>query len=384
VSVSSKPHLLFIAQCYHNRGGVEEHIRSLTAGLEEHYTISVLAPENGRLLLIQSQQVTASLPADPPVWPLTPYHLAQTEQSLCALIERIRPDIIHVQHFLNWHIGLFDQLLEYRLPVVVSFHDFYTVTPYFTMQGAANPAVALGEEYNRLVFGTDIRPYLEKRLAAIRSSLERCRAWVAPSAFLAEQLSLVLPLPYQIIEHGITPFHAQPLQSDAAGRFGCIGSKLPQKGWMELLKAFQILRHTHPQAELYFFGGGQEAPPQSSPGVQFFGAYAPEELPEILSRFEIGVVPSLFPETFSYVLSEHWAGGKAVAASHIGALGRRVSDGENGRLFLPGNIESMVEVLGWFLESSDWRSWSAPPVKTSEAMAREYHLLYQQLLNKAE
>ena len=357
------------------------HIRALEAGLADRYDIYTLAPEKNQLEVIQNQDVLFRLPADEVVFPMTPYQQPQTERALAQALERIQPDIIHIQHFHNWPIGVIDQLLETRKPVVMSFHDYYAITPYFTMQGAANAHVALSPEYSQLVFQADITPYLQKRFLSIKKSLERCRAFIVPSNFLAEQLRPVLPLPYQVVPHGIRSFQPQPLVREAKNRFGCIGSKLPQKGWMELLKAFQILQSKHPKAEIVFFGGGQKAPAQASPGVQFHGAYNQEDLPFLMSQFEIGVLPSLFAETFSYTLSELWAGGKPVAASRIGALSERITPRENGLFFEPGNIQSMVETLGWFLETDEWREWKLPEVRPVSDMLEDYHNIYRSLLN---
>ena len=379
----AKKNLLYLMHCYHNRGGVEEHTRALAKGLAEDFNIDIVAPENGKLLLIRNGAVASTLPADKAPWPITPYDLPQTNRSLEQFLNQLKPDLIHVQHFFEWHIGLFEQLTRFGVPVISSFHDYYAVTPVYTMQGAPSPAVALGAEYNKMVFGADITEYLQKRLGALQKSLAGCSAFVVPSNYLAQQLSSVLPFPYRVIEHGIDAFIPLPLEPGAEKRFGFVGSKLPQKGWMELLKAFQILREKHTEAELYFFGGGQQSPEKSSPGVQFFESYTQENLPQIMAQFEIGVIPSLFAETFSYVLSEQWMGGKAVAASRIGALGERITDGVNGKLFIPGKIDSMVETLSWFLESESWRSWKLPEPRSSAAMLSDYRELYNSLEQKS-
>jgi glycosyltransferase involved in cell wall biosynthesis len=144
---------------------------------------------------------------------------------------------------------------------------------------------------------------------------------------------------------------------------------------MELLKAFQILKAELPNIELHYFGGGQGAP-AASPGVTFHPAYEAEQLPEIMSSFSVGVIPSLFPETYSYVLSELWMAGKPVAASRIGSLAERIRDGENGKLFTPGNVPSMIETLRWYAQSDEWRSWNIERPRKMETMLDDYKKLY--------
>ncbi|MFN8390706.1 MAG: glycosyltransferase [Bdellovibrionota bacterium] len=380
---ASKPKLLYVLQCYHNRGGVEEHTRSLAEGLSDDYHIRLVAPEDGKLVVVENGSVSNTLPADQFPWPCTPYRLPATEASLSEIVSEFAPDLIHVQHLYGWPIGTLDQLAATGIPLAISFHDYYAVTPYYTMQGAPTPEVALGKEWNQLIFQTDISAYVTKRFSVMQQSLAKCQAFIVPSSFLAGQLSRVLPFPYQVIPHGIVPFEPGPTLDDARTRFAFLGSKLPQKGWMELLKAFQILQPNYPRAELDFYGGGQKSPERASPGVRFLPAYTHDDLPKIMQQYAIGVIPSLFPETFSYVLSEHWHGGKPVAASNIGALRERITDGVNGRLFEPGNIDSMVETLSWFLESETWRGWSLPNARRLGEMLADYRTLYQSLLNRS-
>lgn len=381
---SKKPKLLYVLQFYHNRGGVEEHVRALAEGLAGDFQIRIIAPENGTLVVVENEQTIASSPCEKDVWPVTPYKLPLLEQGLAAALADFKPDLIHVQHMYNWHVGVLDQLADTGAPVIVSFHDYHVITPYYTMQGAPTPAVALSPEYCRLTFRAEIHDYIVKRFNLIGNSLGRCRCFICPSPYLVNALGSVLPYPFQAIEHGIEPFKPKPVVKGAERRFGCIGSKLPQKGWMELLKAFQVLREQKPEAELYFYGGGQKPPEKTSPGVKFLGSYTKEDLPEIMSQFGIGVIPSLFAETFSYTLSEQWAGGKPVAVSKIGSLGDRVQDGVNGRLFQPGDTASMVETMRWFLESDEWKSWTLPVPRHVKDMVEDYRRLYGSFLESSD
>ena len=58
-------------------------------------------------------------------------------------------DVIHVQHFLHWPLTVIDRAVDYGVPVVVSFHDFYAVTPLFTMQGAEDPEQTFTAAWSR-------------------------------------------------------------------------------------------------------------------------------------------------------------------------------------------------------------------------------------------
>ncbi|HVW26682.1 MAG TPA: glycosyltransferase [Polyangiaceae bacterium] len=81
--------------------------------------------------------------------------------------------------------------------------------------------------------------------------------------------------------------------------------------------------------------------------VVFHGAYRRETLAERLANAGCHVValPSVGAETFSLVLSEVVAAGFPVIASHLGALGERVSEGDLGWLFDPFDPRSFAAVV---------------------------------------
>lgn len=375
--MTKRPKILYLVHFYHNRGGVEEHVRALAKGLNDEFELYILAPEEGRLVLIQDGRIIRSYSADKVAWPISPYRQESLESATAQVITEIEPDIIHVQHFLHWHVGVFEQLLSTKIPVVLTFHDYFVITPFYTMQGAGSPEVALTKEYCELIFQADISEYVNKRFNILKDVLNGCRAFICPSKSLSTALSSLLPLEFRVIEHGIESFTPEPSSvANTTTRFGFLGSKLPQKGWMELLKAFQVLRQELPNIELSFFGGGQGAP-AASPGVSFHPSYGQEDLPRIMSQFDVGVIPSLFPETYSYVLSELWMAGKPVAASRIGSLAERVEEGKTGRLFTPGDISAMIEALRWYAESTEWREWKIARPRLLRDMLEDYRVLYR-------
>lgn len=80
---------------------------------------------------------------------------------------------------------------------------------------------------------------------------------------------------------------------------------------------------------------------------QLGGQYIPHldrrEVPGILGRQDILVVPSLFPEPFGLVVLEGMAAGCVVLASDIGGLPASV--GSAGHLFPPGDADALADLL---------------------------------------
>lgn len=380
-----KPRILYLSHCYFNRGGVEEHTRDLATGLDTDFDIRIVAPGEGRIAVIERGQLCFTLPVDDPVWPITPIYQPTTFRSLQEIISSFAPDLIHVQHFYNWPLGMLELVTSSSIPTVISFHDYYAVHPIYTIQGAADTIEALTSQYSITALGQDITPYLQQRKDYLDNCFAKAKSLVVPSNYLAQELRKVYNRDFRVIEHGIPGMELDPPTTSDRIRFGSLGSKLVQKGWLELLAAFSQVRARGYDCELLFIGGGAAEPPEGLPGVKYHGPYDRTQLGKLLPLFDVGVLPSLFAETFSYVLSELQAGGKPVAASKIGTLGDRITDGINGRHFKAGDIEGIANTLIWFIENEDtWRSWRIPKPRGIGDMLNDYRSLYLQLIGRTQ
>lgn len=71
--------------------------------------------------------------------------------------------------------------------------------------------------------------------------------------------------------------------------------------------------------------------------VSFLGWMPPDEMPGLLRRFDVLLLPSIWPEPFARVLLEGMISGLVVVATPTGGTPEIVIDGENGLLFSPGN-----------------------------------------------
>src|SRR5262245_26508854 len=134
MAAPEQPRLLFLLHQYDNLAGVELHTQALADGLRNRYDVAIAYPAAGQLCLRHAGTLR-TFPADPPAWPVTPHRAPGTEQGFARILDAVQPDLIHIQHFLHWPLGVIDQAVAAGARVVVSFHDFYAITPLFTMQG---------------------------------------------------------------------------------------------------------------------------------------------------------------------------------------------------------------------------------------------------------
>jgi glycosyltransferase involved in cell wall biosynthesis len=76
--------------------------------------------------------------------------------------------------------------------------------------------------------------------------------------------------------------------------------------------------------------------------VLFLGWMPPAEMPELLRKFDVLVLPSSWSEPFSRSVLEGMISGLVVVATHIGGTPEIIVDGENGVLFMPNDPDDLA------------------------------------------
>lgn len=126
-----------------------------------------------------------------------------------------------------------------------------------------------------------------------------------------------------------------------------------RKGFENLLKALETIRKNNKNFSLHLIGDGPEREKLEglvkefhlNDHVRFWGYNQKEELPKFLAISDIFVFPS-FIDIWGLVLNEAMASGLPVVASkYAGATYDLVTDGVNGFVIDPYNIEEMAEKI---------------------------------------
>ena len=84
--------------------------------------------------------------------------------------------------------------------------------------------------------------------------------------------------------------------------------------------------------------------------VRAYGSYMPEEVPQILSRVDWVIVPSIWWENSPMVIQEAFANLVPVICSNIGGMAEKVTDGVDGLHFRvndPRDLARAIEIGGY-------------------------------------
>lgn len=87
--------------------------------------------------------------------------------------------------------------------------------------------------------------------------------------------------------------------------------------------------------------------------VSFLGWLPPQEMPELLRKFDVLLLPSIWPEPFSRAVLEGMISGLVVVATRTGGTPEIIVDGENGLLFMPNDPEDLAKKLAHLVDDPE-------------------------------
>ena len=252
----SRTKLLFFLHNFHNRAGTEEHVKTLSAELKADYEIAFLFPEDGDVVLrLADTGEEKSFGGEPVEAPFFVKEHPLVNEGIIKALTSFNPKLIHIHHLFNWPMNALETVLDFAqenaVRTLLTFHDYFSLTPIFTMQGVNTVEEAMSEKYSIAFFGKDIREFLIQRQEYFRNQFQRINLFITPSEFAARTIHEIYKLEFKVVPHGINLFTPKP-KVPGKLRFGYVGSLLPQKGWRELLKAWSVAKVQG--AELHFYG----------------------------------------------------------------------------------------------------------------------------------
>jgi glycosyltransferase involved in cell wall biosynthesis len=322
-------------------------------------------------------------------------------------LEQVRPDVVHVQHLMGLPVGLVRSIQRRGLPFAITLWDFWWVCANAQLLTNYGQQVCDGPKAYlncaRCALARADRPRLWPALPAaagmlgwrshlLRRVMAAADALIAPTEFVrrwygshdAPMEKLVTIQPGLEYPESVSPQKQGP---DRPVRLAYIGGLSWQKGVHVLVEAFRGLQGA---CELWIAGDESFDPPyvarmraQAVPGVRFLGRLTREQVWETLAQVDVAVVPTLWYETFSFIVSEAFAAGLPVVASRLGPLADRVRDGVDGLLLPPGDVAAWRTALQRLISDpallARLRANVRPPL-TLEEHTEQIEALYTRLV----
>ena len=310
------------------------------------------------------------------VWQLIDTWNPQVYRHLRAIIQRERPDVVHVHKMRGLSPAVWSAAAaEQCVPIVHTCHDYEVVSP----EGLLDSTVGRMALARHPV----LRPY------------QAARAWwsravhviTAPSRFTLDTVTglgffdrarpLVVPN-----SHGFRAAELASLThtvSEPPGdtfNYLYLGRLETVKGIDVLLRAFAAIAAAAPHVRLDVAGDGSRGDAlRAAYGglsqVRFHGHVAGDEKRRLIAAADALVMPSIVREVFGISIAEAYAFGKPVIAARIGGMPELVRPGQTGLLVEPGDEAGLQEALCALAADRDRARAMAP---ACAAAARAYTL----------
>jgi len=400
VATPPRPRILYVISTA--TGGTPQTNLDLMRAMSHRYECFLLRSDSLTLTLSRLQGgKLAQVESATLHFPVTqvPHRSSEYDRIVADMLYRHSIDLLHVRH-TAWHgLGIAAAAKAMDIPVVYSVHDFYSLCPSVNLLDAGHRYCGTdtgGERINPLWPGSAVPDGFVPRWRKMTGDfLEQCDAFVTTSPSAVALFSDVHPVPARrmhLIPHGrdfavfAMPVALPPV--DGPLRVLVPGNISVSKG-ARLLAELDALDRDG-AVELHFLGNAVQEVKHA--GIHH-GAYERDRFQAKVQAIapHVGVVLSIWPETFCHTLTEMWACGIPVLGLDVGAVGDRIRSVGGGWL-LPVDASPVeilrklehiaadpAEITARRAEIARWQVGEAQ-VQDTAHMAAEYRQVYHPLL----
>lgn len=264
---------------------------------------------------------------------------------------------VHLHHLVDFPPGLRDRLASLcatlGVPLQITLHDYHFVCPRINLVDASGRYCSEPDRdtCNRCLQRDEVG-LAAGRIGPWRAGhgelLKHAARVIVPDRDVAGRLSNYFPtVRVQVEPHEPLHVPAQRSPRGALREVLVIGALSRVKGFDVLLGLARSRAAT--QAGLHFtlLGYSPDDAALKAAGVQVLGRYEDAALAARIEEIapDLILLPSVWPETFCYVLTPAAESGRPVAVFDLGAQARRLKEAGANAIYLPIELAGQPEVL---------------------------------------
>ena len=291
-----------------------------------------------------------------------PHRSDEYDAVVAGWIVKYAIELVHIRH-IAWHgLGLVDISKALGLPVVFSFHDYYTVCPTVKLLDNADQycggtcTASEGQCRHELWTEPDFPPLKNAGIGdwhkQFASILDKCDLFMTTT----ESARSIITANYEglkaraffVIPHGrdFDAFEqlAEPIEINENIRILVPGNISKAKGATIINQLGQVARQA--RIEIHLLGDVSEDVDVTD-GIIRHGTYKREQFAEKVRAIKphVGGIFSIWPETYCHTLTELWACGVPVIGFDFGAVGDRLRESSAGWLTAEPTADDVLQII---------------------------------------
>jgi len=312
-------------------------------------------------------------------------------QRFAEVLERVRPDVVHVGHLNHLSTSLLVEAATREAPIVYTLHDYWLMCPrgQFMQMFPEDPenlwAACDGQDdrkcaercYARYFSGgpdereADIdywSGWVGRRMRHVREMAEFVDVFIAPARYLHDRYRDAFGLPERklvYLDYGfdLSRLRGRVRASGEPFTFGYIGTHIPAKGIHDLIRAFGGVSG-QPMLRIWGRHRGQDTealrdiarclPAGTAERVEWLPEYRNQDIiRDVFNRVDAIVVPSVWAENSPLVIHEAQQARVPVITADVGGMAEYVHHEVNGLLFEHRSQHSLTRQMQRFVDEPD-------------------------------
>lgn len=397
LNLRNKQNILFLihdfSNPYENVGGTTIHCMDIIKSLKDKYNFHVFYPENGiykvysffddeeRILDLGGVSSTSRFG----------YYNNDYKKIIDHVITGLNISVVHIHHMMGHYFDVIDVCKEHNIKPIITLHDFYALCPTVNMlYNMEKCCIDLKNKdcktclYNKMRIINNIMPIWNKRWLDFLTDFDYV---ITPSKSTKEIIEKTYPsISCKVIEHGVNfkKNFSSLTNRESVFNVAFVGVMAKHKG-AEIVE--KLINNTKEKNIVYHLFGKTEYPTLEKNKDNYInhGKYKRSDLSKLLKDNNIHLVCnlSIWPETYSYTLTETIASGVPVLALDYGAVSERINENGYGWILEKNStfdeiIENIVKIKN---EEEDYHSKieniNHYQIKTIEEMCDEYDKIYK-------
>jgi GT2 family glycosyltransferase len=382
-------------------GGTSLHLKDIINGIKKDTACLVLCPEKNDLtifnlyLYVQGYgKKIAHFKTDMNLYGQITYTNNSYKEMLETIIDSFQIDLLHVHHFLFNGFDVIDIAKKRNIYSIITLHDLYMSCPSINMiyngKFCENNERKDCKNCLKHYYGVE-NDILHNWRNTCYETLKKFDKIIVPSYNTKKYFEKIYPeLSIDVIEHGaefIEVNNKKQKENKNTFNIAFVGAMAPHKG-SNILKAL-IKQNTNYNIKIHLFGKPNDNElAKSKKNYINHGPYKRGELPKLLVDNQIDLVCmfAVWPETYSYTLTETYMSKVPVLSFKIGAVGDRIEKDNLGwTIALSSSIEEIQnKIIEIFNNKEDYenkkKNFENYKFKNIEEMQKEYRTIYQKNL----